>query len=119
MFDEVDFAPSSLCSGFPYLINQQGKCFLWKGKGSDVDELSCARLVGMDLALMGELSEVEEGLEPANFWDVFGGATREPSADHWRLKPNYPRYAGRLFVANGVDDGRDAQVRQSLNLKLF
>lgn len=110
VFDEVDFAPTSLCSGFPYLINQQGKCYLWKGKGSDVDELSCARLVGMDLALMGELSEIEEGSEPPHFWGLFGGGSRAQSADHWRLKPNYERYAGRLFVANGAGEGHKNQV---------
>lgn len=102
-FDEVDFSPMSLCSGFPYLITQQGKCYLWKGKGSDVEELGCARLVGMELALMGELIEVEEGSEPDNFWDIFGGGTRPSSADHWRLKPNYDKYRGRLFCASGTD----------------
>ncbi len=104
VFDEVDFSPASLCSGFPYLITQQGKCFLWKGKGSDVDELSCARLIGMDLALMGELVEVEDGTEPATFWDIFGGRVAKPhSADHWRLKPNYDRYSGRLFRSDSAD----------------
>ncbi|KAK0718397.1 hypothetical protein B0T26DRAFT_856017 [Lasiosphaeria miniovina] len=102
-FDEVDFSPASLCSGFPYLITQQGKCYLWKGKGSDVDELGCARLVGMDLALMGELLEIEEDNEPDSFWDIFGGGARAPSADHWRLKPNYGRYCGRLFCSNSAD----------------
>ncbi|KAK4169504.1 hypothetical protein QBC43DRAFT_307872 [Cladorrhinum sp. PSN259] len=111
-FDEVDFSPLSMCSGFPYLVTQQGKCYLWKGKGSDVEELGCARLVGMDLALMGELLEIEEGSEPQSFWDVFGtGAdpnTRPISADHWRLKPNYDKYSARLFVANAdaVSDSR-------------
>ncbi|KAM7219874.1 protein of unknown function (DUF4045) domain containing protein [Rhypophila decipiens] len=117
VFDEVDFAPTSLCSGFPYLINQQGKCYLWKGKGSDVDELSCARLVGMDLALMGELSEIEEGLEPPQFWDLFGGGSRAQSADHWRLKPNYERYAGRLFVANGAGEGHKQQISEIFPFK--
>ncbi|KAK0710883.1 hypothetical protein B0H67DRAFT_539845 [Lasiosphaeris hirsuta] len=102
-FDEVDFAPSSLCSGFPYLITQQGKCYLWKGKGSDVEELGCARLVGMDIALMGELLEVEEGKEPTSFWDIFNGGSRAQSADHWRLKPNYDLYCGRLFCSNAAD----------------
>ncbi|KAK3682700.1 putative ADP-ribosylation factor [Podospora appendiculata] len=97
VFDEVDFSPSSLCSGFPYLITQQGKCFLWKGKGSDVDELGCARLVGMDLSLMSELLEIEEASEPASFWEIFDGGSRSQSADHWRLKPNYDKYCGRLF----------------------
>jgi hypothetical protein len=102
-FDEVDFAASSLCSGFPYLITQQGKCYLWKGKGSDVDELSCARLIGMDLALMGELEEVEDGNEPEAFWRIFDGGSRLGSADHWRLKPNYDKYCGRLFKSDSTD----------------
>ncbi|KAK3494821.1 uncharacterized protein B0T23DRAFT_403646 [Neurospora hispaniola] len=116
-FDEVDFAPSSLCSGFPYLITKQGKCYLWKGKGSDVDELGCARLVGMDLSLMGELEEIEEGFEPPNFWrDIFGGegpGVRPMSADHWRLKPNYEKYCGRLFCSNANASGKDQIVEIS------
>ncbi|KAK4123293.1 hypothetical protein N657DRAFT_573982 [Parathielavia appendiculata] len=103
-FDEVDFSPLSLCSGFPYLITQNGKCYLWKGKGSDVEELGCAKLVGMDLALTGELIEVDEGSEPDSFWHMFGGGTRPNSADHWRLKPNYDKYCGRLFCANNAAD---------------
>ncbi|KIH90573.1 gelsolin domain containing protein [Sporothrix brasiliensis 5110] len=103
-FDEVDFEPASLCSGFPYLITRQGKCYLWKGKGSNVNELSCARLIGMDLALMGELAEVEDGKESANFWALFQGSGRgKPgSADHWRLKPKYDRYARRLFRSDAA-----------------
>lgn len=114
VFDEVDFAPSNLCSGFPYLITQQGQCYLWKGKGSDVDELGCARLVGMDLALMGELVEVDEGREPSTFWDMFAGGTRASSADHWRLKPNYDRYCGRLFCSSSsaASDTRQQQQQQ-------
>ncbi|KUI55591.1 Advillin [Cytospora mali] len=103
VFDEVDFAPNTLCSGFPYLIAQQGKCYLWKGKGAGVDEVSCAKLVGMDLALMGELVEVEEGQEPDHFWSLFGGAKKMSSADHWRLKPSYDKYCGRLFCSDTAD----------------
>jgi hypothetical protein len=101
-FDQVDFSPSSLCSGFPYLITQQGKCYLWKGKGSDVDELGCARLVGMDLTLTGELIEIDDGKEPATFWDIFDGGSKPHSADHWRLKPNYDKYCGRLFCSDAT-----------------
>ncbi|CAK7268357.1 hypothetical protein SEPCBS119000_003020 [Sporothrix epigloea] len=102
VFDEVDYETSSLCSGFPYLITRQGRCYLWKGKGSTVDELSCARLIGMDLALTGELTEVEDGKESANFWALFEGSGRgKPgSADHWRLKPKHGHYVRRLFCFN-------------------
>ncbi|CZT51711.1 uncharacterized protein RSE6_12898 [Rhynchosporium secalis] len=103
-FDEVDFSPASLCSGFPYLIStQSGKAFLWKGKGSGVDELSCARLIGMDFGLTGELEEVEDGSETESFLEIFGnGASIPASADHWRMKPNYNKYSGRLFVADSA-----------------
>ncbi|KAH9898920.1 hypothetical protein F4778DRAFT_741573 [Xylariomycetidae sp. FL2044] len=102
VFDEVDFTPAALCSGFPYLVTQAGRCYLWKGKGSGVDELSCARLIGMDYALSGEMEEVEDGREPADFWDVFDGGHKIGSADHWRLKPNYDKYCSRLFHSNAV-----------------
>lgn len=108
VFDEVDLAPNSLCAGFPYLIAEGGKCHLWQGKGAGVDELSAARLVGMELALMGELSEVADGKEPETFWDVFGPGSRKPhSADHWRLKPKYSKYCSRLFSS-------DADSRQQV-----
>lgn len=103
VFDEVDFNPQTLCSGFPYIIAQSGKCYLWKGKGAGVDEVGCARLIGMDSALMGELTEVEEGKEPETFWDLFNGAKKMSSADHWRLKPSYDKYCGRLFCSDAAD----------------
>jgi hypothetical protein len=112
VFDEVDFTPAALCSGFPYLITQRGRCYLWKGKGSSVDELSCARLIGMDYALSGEMEEIEEGREPATFWDLFDGANRFGSADHWRLKPNYDKYCSRLFLS-------DAASRKQVRLFFF
>ncbi|KAI1203220.1 hypothetical protein F5X97DRAFT_161234 [Nemania serpens] len=110
VFDEVDFTSSALCSGFPYLITQGGRCYLWKGKGSSVDELSCARLIGMDYTLSGELEEVEEGLEPANFWDLFNGANRFGSADHWRLKPTYDKYCSRLFLSDAASKQQVIEV---------
>ncbi|KAL6404103.1 hypothetical protein AUP68_13484 [Ilyonectria robusta] len=99
-FDEVDFVPANLCAGFPYLITHGGKCYLWKGKGSDVAELSCARLIGMELTLTGELIEYDDGSEPASFWSLFQGGSKLGSADHWKLKPNYAKYSSRLFCSD-------------------
>lgn len=115
-FDEVDFAPSSLCSGFPYLITQQGQCHLWKGRGSDGEELDSARLVGMDLSLTGRLEEVDDGEEPAGFWDVFDGGEKGVSADHWRLKPGYSKYCCRLFCSEAESK---QQVSRILTYYLF
>ncbi|ROW04642.1 hypothetical protein VPNG_07422 [Cytospora leucostoma] len=110
VFDEVDFAPNTLCSGFPYLITQQGRCYLWKGKGCGIDEVSCSKLVGMDLALMGELVEIEEDQEPEAFWSLFGGARKESSADHWRLKAGYDKYCGRLFRSESADPRQIVEI---------
>ena len=107
-FDEVDFAPASLCSGFPYILSAtSGRLYLWKGRGSGADELGCARLIGMDLGLTGEIEEVDEGKEPAIFWEAFpkGTAPRgEVEEGRWHLKPSCEKYATRLF---GIDtEGR-------------
>ncbi|KAH8595582.1 hypothetical protein B0O99DRAFT_622184 [Bisporella sp. PMI_857] len=112
-FDEVDFSPASLCSGFPYLIStQSGKSYLWKGRGSAIDELSCARLIGMDFGVMGEIEEIGDGQEPASFLDsVFGNDAKIPqSANHWRMKPNYNKYCGRLFLANSTVQSQIVEI---------
>ncbi|OCT44665.1 hypothetical protein CLCR_05341 [Cladophialophora carrionii] len=69
-FDEVDLSADSLCTGLPFLISAKfGKLYLWKGRGSNPEDVGCARLIGMDLGLTGEIEEVSEGEEPASFWD--------------------------------------------------
>lgn len=89
-FDEVDFHPSSLCSGFPFLISaSSGKLYLWKGQGSGADEIGAARLVGMDLGLTGEMEEVSEAKEPAAFWDCFPisrARSHFKSSDIWAMR---------------------------------
>ncbi len=105
-FDEVDFDPRSLCPGFPYIISARfGKLYLWKGSGSSADELGCARLIGMDLGLTGEIEEIDEGREPSSFWEAFTGGKPKTAgitgvngkAQHWHLKPSCEKYTTRLF----------------------
>ncbi|EQL37887.1 hypothetical protein BDFG_00917 [Blastomyces dermatitidis ATCC 26199] len=100
-FDEVDLAASSLCSGYPYLISAKfGKLYLWQGRGSTADELGCARLIGMDLGLTGEIEEVIEGKEPPGFFETFPDTfqpTAGQTADHWKLKPTNGKYCCRLY----------------------
>ncbi|KAL8908287.1 MAG: hypothetical protein Q9207_000909 [Kuettlingeria erythrocarpa] len=104
-FDEVDFSPQSLCGGYPYIISSgSGKVHLWKGIGSGIDELGCARLIGMDLGVRGEIQEVDEGKEPEAFWRLFrtGGQQRPrntspASSRHWHLKPSTEQYSTRLY----------------------
>jgi hypothetical protein len=101
-FDEVDIEANNLCSGFPYLISARfGKLYLWKGKGSGADELGCARLIGMDLGLTGEIEEVNEGEEPPTFWETALGRNPRFSlskwSDHWILRGTLDQYRCRLF----------------------
>ena len=101
-FDEVDIDANNLCSGFPYLISARfGKLYLWKGKGSGADEVGCARLIGMDLGLTGEIEEVTEDDEPPNFWEAAlgmkAGVARSKWSEHWSLKGTPDQYRCRLF----------------------
>lgn len=102
-FDEVDFALKSFCSAFVYLISTAaGKVYLWKGRGCSAEELSGARLMGMDLAPTGDYQEVDEGSEPQHLINVFPPPTHKGpaiprSADHWRYKATSDRYRARLY----------------------
>lgn len=99
-FDEVDYSTSSLCKAFPFLISARlGKLYLWKGAGSGVDELGCARLIGMDLGLAGEIEEVDDGHEPDEFWEALPGGKHGRMMDfqHWHLRPVCEKYVTRLF----------------------
>lgn len=102
-FDEVDFALKSFSSAFVYLISTgAGKVYLWKGRGCSAEELSGARLMGMDLAPTGDFQEVDEGSEPPHLIAVFPPPTHKGpaiprSADHWRYKATSDRYRARLY----------------------
>ncbi|KAJ4362665.1 hypothetical protein N0V95_001373 [Ascochyta clinopodiicola] len=102
-FDEVDFALKSFCSAFVYLISTEaGKVHLWKGRGCSAEELSGARLMGMDLAPTGDFQEIDEGSEPSHLIDIFPPTTTKGpaiprSADHWRYKATSDRYRARLY----------------------
>jgi hypothetical protein len=104
-FDEVEFSLKSLCSAYPYLISTStGRVYLWKGRGCSAEELSGARLMGMDLAPTGDFAEIDEGSEPQDFIHAFPPSaipTKGPaiprSADHWRYKATSDRYRARLY----------------------
>ena len=88
-FDEVDLSPGQLCSGFPFLISARfGKLYLWKGQGGGADEIGAARLIGMDLGLTGEMEEVNEGSEPADFWEAFPSSSKSDfkASEMWSVR---------------------------------
>ena len=102
-FDEVDLAANELCSGFPHLVSAPfGRLYLWKGQGAGADELGCARLIGMDLGLTGEIEEVDEGKESDDFWQSFPRDSRKRAItadvmEWWKRKATCESYTTRLF----------------------
>ncbi|CEN62422.1 hypothetical protein ASPCAL09057 [Aspergillus calidoustus] len=101
VFDEVDFAPRNLCTGYPFVLSAMfGKVYLWKGKGSSAEEIGAARLIGMDLGLTGEFEEVAEGEEPSSFYEVFPHQKETEDyirSNHWLLKPAHEHFGHRLL----------------------
>ncbi|KAL4956783.1 hypothetical protein BDW69DRAFT_157786 [Aspergillus filifer] len=101
VFDEVDFTPNNLCTGFPFVISAMfGKVYLWKGKGSSAEEIGAARLIGMDLGLTGEFEEVAEGEESDSFYEIFPQHKETWNymrSDDWLLKPAHDPYRIRLL----------------------
>ncbi|OAP64790.1 hypothetical protein AYL99_00762 [Fonsecaea erecta] len=98
-FDEVDLSADSLSSGLPFLISAKfGKLYLWKGKGSNPEDVGCARLIGMDMGLTGEIEEVSEGEEPASFWEAFPSRPGKRVASRAHNQPSQFRgHAPRLY----------------------
>lgn len=98
-FDEVDFTPDQLTSGLPFLISAKfGKLYLWKGASSNPEDVGCARLIGMDLGLTGEIDEISEGEEPPSFWESFPYTSGKRKTTHERSESDRHRgQATRLY----------------------
>ncbi|KIX92889.1 uncharacterized protein Z520_11365 [Fonsecaea multimorphosa CBS 102226] len=98
-FDEVDLSADSLSSGLPFLISAKfGKLYLWKGNGSNPEDVGCARLIGMDMGLTGEIEEVSEGEEPLSFWEAFPSRPGKRVAPRTRNQTSQLRgHAPRLY----------------------
>ncbi|KAF2717286.1 hypothetical protein K431DRAFT_349672 [Polychaeton citri CBS 116435] len=108
VFDEVDFAVASLCSGYVFLVSyplklQQTRLYLWKGSACSAEELAAARLAAMDLSETGEIIEIDDGVESNSFLSIFGeGAKREilrrKPVEIWKTKVKASgRFRTRLF----------------------
>ena len=98
VFDEVEMEASSLCPGFAYVISAPfGKLYLWKGKGAGVDEISSARLIGMDLGLTGEIEEVDQGSEPSAFWAALGSKSNITWSEDWHQRAKTNEFSTALY----------------------
>jgi len=98
VFDEIEMEARSLCPGFTCVISAPfGKLYLWKGKGAGVDEISSAKLIGMDLGLTGEIEEVDQGSEPSAFWAALGSKSSITWSDDWAQRAKTNDYPTALY----------------------
>ena len=97
-FDEVDLSADSLCPGLPFLISAKfGKLYLWKGAGSNQEDVGCARLIGTDMGLAGEIEEVSQGEEPPTFWESFSPPVKPSEAPAYTQGYQGYDHAPRLY----------------------
>lgn len=113
VFDEVPCSPSSLCSGFPYiLVSGSRDVHIWKGAGCSAEELGGARLISMEICPSAQVTEMDEGKELPDFLTALSSDSQNipRSASHWKLKPRHQDYGARLFLVEWDD-------RPSSNIK--
>lgn len=123
VFDEVDFAVTSLCPAFVYLISypltlQETKLYLWKGSACSTEEIGAAKLAAMDMSETGEIIEVDNGAEFSSFLKVFGPTTTKSHVlkptDMWKQKATAPdKFTSRLLRV------QQAEVRTGLFAGMF
>eukprot|EP01052_Picozoa_sp_SAG31_P016736 SAG31_NODE_1120_length_9805_cov_8.220173_6_plen_1010_part_00 len=73
---QVDENACALNSGDSFILLSPGRCWVWYGAGSSIGEREVAKATAYDmLQHVRELIEVDEGQEPAGFWQALGGKT--------------------------------------------
>lgn len=63
----------SLASDDAYVLETPGVTYIWNGKGASEFERSMARSVSNTISPDHEHVEIDEGSEPAGFWEALGG----------------------------------------------
>ena len=111
---QVNLAAASLNSGDCFVLLLPAKAaFVWQGRYSSPSERTCAAGVAAALAplfkLPGAASTVEEGAEPAAFWEALGGKAEYPAC----AEGPPPAEAPRLFqLCDAAAGGRGVRVEE-------
>ena len=111
---QVNLAAASLNSGDCFVLLLPAKAaFVWQGRFSSPSERTCAAGVAAALTplfkLPGAATTVEEGAEPAAFWEALGGKTEYPACAEGRP----PAEAPRLFqLCDAAAGGRGVRVEE-------
>lgn len=88
---EVHAHSSSLNSGDCFTLLTDQACFVWMGRGSNDQEKQFAQNASSLLQGQRPVYGVEEGSEPAEFWDALGGQGEYPSSSAFTESAHEPR----------------------------
>ncbi|XP_072908782.1 gelsolin-like isoform X2 [Hemitrygon akajei] len=93
---EVDAAAANLNSNDVFVLKTPGSSYVWVGQGaSDAEKQGAQQL----LDILGvSASEVAEGSEPGEFWDILGGKAEYRTSP--RLKNKMDVHPPRLFACS-------------------
>uniref|UniRef100_UPI00398F3A17 gelsolin-like isoform X2 n=1 Tax=Pristiophorus japonicus TaxID=55135 RepID=UPI00398F3A17 len=93
---EVDPIAANLNSNDAFVLKAYGACFFWVGQGaSDAEKQGAQQL----LDILGDsASEISEGSEPAEFWDILGGPVDYRTSP--RLRNKMDVHPPRLFACS-------------------
>ncbi|XP_038637851.1 gelsolin a isoform X2 [Scyliorhinus canicula] len=93
---EVEAAASSLNSNDAFVLKTPGSSFIWVGQGASDPEKQGAQQL---LDILGvSASEIAEGSEPDDFWDILGGKADYRTSP--RLKDKMDAHPPRLFACS-------------------
>eukprot|EP00051_Salpingoeca_urceolata_P026376 m.477069 g.477069 ORF g.477069 m.477069 type:complete len:836 (-) comp20747_c0_seq1:704-3211(-) len=74
---QVPEKAASLNSGDIFIFETPSKCFMWYGSGCSGDEREAAKRLAPRVSKR-EFENVQEGKEPAEFWEALGGQASYP-----------------------------------------
>ncbi|GCB69103.1 hypothetical protein scyTo_0005420 [Scyliorhinus torazame] len=93
---EVEAAASNLNSNDAFVLKTPGSSFVWVGQGASDPEKQGAQQL---LDILGvSASEIAEGSEPDDFWDILGGKADYRTSP--RLKDKMDAHPPRLFACS-------------------
>uniref|UniRef100_A0A8C5DSK6 Gelsolin-like n=1 Tax=Gouania willdenowi TaxID=441366 RepID=A0A8C5DSK6_GOUWI len=112
----VEVEPTATClnTNDVFVLKTPESLFLWKGKGSNEEELEAAEYVANMLG--GSLTDVEENQEPDEFWEALGGKKPYQTSRALRNIVIPPRLFGCSNKTGRLIAEEVAEVFQQLDL---
>eukprot|EP00026_Physarum_polycephalum_P000052 Phypoly_transcript_00052.p2 GENE.Phypoly_transcript_00052~~Phypoly_transcript_00052.p2 ORF type:complete len:674 (+),score=100.69 Phypoly_transcript_00052:1462-3483(+) len=100
---ECDLKSSSLHSGHAFVLQTPTEVFAWNGKYAPQHEQSVALSTATILSTHASVVKIDEGKEPASFWDALG------LKGEYYTPPSHPTAVPRLFLCTNASGRVDVE----------